>query len=179
MGIYIIYVLQSPLMHICIIDRSSANRSIAAHGVSSHELPAGFSLYWSSYDRKKLAITDKSQREDWVPVKASGLGGSTQKSSHMLSHLRGALHISMPIQCIGTSRDGPLCIHSSSFNFLIWSLPLLSTCSNTLLLSCSPTSSSLKTNTFSHHHPQPLGTICWRGAAGAWEGLWEPRWLCH
>lgn len=74
MGIYIIYVLQSPLMHICITDHSSANRSITVHGDSSHELPAGFSLYWSSYDGKKLAITDKSQTEDGVPVKAALAG---------------------------------------------------------------------------------------------------------
>lgn len=53
MGIYIIYVVQSPLMCMCIVEHSSANRSIAAHGVSSHELPGGFSLYWNSCDRKK------------------------------------------------------------------------------------------------------------------------------
>lgn len=64
MGISIIYVLQSPLMHICIIDHNSASRSIAAHGVSFHDVPLGFSLYWSSYDTKNLSITDTSQRED-------------------------------------------------------------------------------------------------------------------
>jgi len=64
MGISIIYVLQSPLMHICIIDHNIASRSIAAHGVSSHDVPVGFSLYWSSSDTKNLSIADTSQRED-------------------------------------------------------------------------------------------------------------------
>lgn len=73
MGIYIIYVVQSPLMCVCIIDHSSANRSMAAHNVSSHKLPVGFSpllelLWQKEVAVKKIHITD---RADWGPGKVS------------------------------------------------------------------------------------------------------------
>lgn len=128
-GIYIIYVVQSPLMCICITEHSSANRSIAAHGVSSHELPGGFSLYWSSCDKKKKAvkkiyISDASQSR-LRPVKASlavwkhmDTHGKTW-SSLLLSHLRSALCMSMPALC-KEAAEIVLHVHQSPLNSLIW-----------------------------------------------------------
>lgn len=100
------------------------------------------------------------------------LAGNAQKSSRLLSHLRSALCMFIPVLGIQTA-EMVLHVHQSPLNSLIWG-PHCSphASSNTLMLACSPASSSLKTSTFSHHHPKPLGMIRWIRAQVPAEGPW-------